>query len=418
MPDLALSPQLPAHMANQVVRRQVEKSSRNPWMVWTLAIVMALSVTGYPIAGGLSQYLGLDSTYTSYPFRAIVIVLSLNAIAMAITVGNTTMGQFKLPLPVIVFMMMYLARLLWDYSFTAIPNVDRDLLYFIATVLVPTLAMGACYSHFEERATAIALLAVGTTACILIQMNQSFLYELAASVDRSTRLGFESLNPISISYAGLYTMIAAYVVGQGMRWQLRIVLTFPIIGLGFMTFLAGGSRGPMVSIAVFLLLASLVNQRARLLLVLGICIMSVLFYVFGEDLAIVQRFTAFSYDMSVWERLYIQQMSIDQAISNPVFGSAYLELSTLAYPHNILIESAMALGFLGFGIMIALQIKFLIDSYSSLKAGYFLLPFIVVVAIVNGWISGSIFGSIDFFVGGTLMWLLISGSSKTLKRQF
>jgi hypothetical protein len=412
MSDLTFNPHFTPPRQPVPAAQRHASPGRNAWMVWTLAVVMALSLTGYPIAGGLSQYFGLESTYTSYPYRAIVIGLSLNAIALAFTVGNTSMGQFRLPVPIFAFLILYMGRLLWDYSFSTIPNVERDLMFFVAAVLIPTVAMGACYTHYEERAAAIGLLAVGVTACILILLNQSVLSALSSAVDSSGRLGFESLNPISISYAGSYTMIAAYVVGQTMRWQYRVAFTFPVVGLGFMTFLAGGSRGPLVSLAVFLMLASLVNRRARVPLILGILLMVILFYVFGEDLALFQRFLAITNDLSVWERLYVQQASIEQAIENPVFGNAYLELTTLSYPHNILIESGMALGILGFGLMFVLQVKLLYDSYNLLKNGHFLLPFIVVAALVNAWISGSIFGAVDFFVGGCLVWLMLDQQKK------
>ena len=48
-------------------------------------------------------------------------------------------------------------------------------------------------------------------------------------------------------------------------------------------------------------------------------------------------------DRSSYERLDVMRLSIDEAIANPLLGYAYIEPVTGIYPHNLLVESALAL---------------------------------------------------------------------------
>jgi O-antigen ligase len=374
------------------VRRRITKIALDSAIRWSMALLITLVLIGYPIAGSIAQIFNLESTVTSYPFRGGVLALSVG-----LTFAILARQKYEIALLIVFFFAAYTIRMIVDLEVGGYPEIETDILYFLATVMAPTIAMGAS-RYYSERITALLLTVLGAFACALILYGLQTSNIYSAEISFSTRAVFEALNPITIGYTGLYTAAGAYVVFLISPWRTRIWVAIPAILLGLTVLVVGGSRGPLVAAGLFLAVYAFTRTTGIIALVFSVLGAFMLFNIVGQDLAIVQRFTDISGDPSVWTRVYVQELSIDAALANPIFGSSYVEPITLAYPHNLLIESAMALGLFGFVLMAAIQIRLVLDTYFLLRNEHMLIPFIAVTSLANAYISGSLYGSANIFI--------------------
>ena len=92
-------------------------------------------------------------------------------------------------------------------------------------------------------------------------------------------------------------------------------------------------------------------------------------------------------------------------MQNPLLGFAYVDPLTQSYPHNLLLESFLALGVFGLALMAALQFRLLTLAYQVGQRGNILIALIGAATFVNAWVSGSLWGSGVFFSCITLLGL-------------
>jgi O-antigen ligase len=105
-------------------------------------------------------------------------------------------------------------------------------------------------------------------------------------------------------------------------------------------------------------------------------------------------------DPSSLGRLELQKLAIEDFLQEPLLGMHYLNPANgpHGYPHNILIESAMALGVIG-----ALLLASLFVIAGTKILGYFgrqhaLLSMLFLQQMVNSQLSGAIWNSSAFFM--------------------
>lgn len=368
-------------------------TGKDRWLTRLVSLILALALVGYPIASSAAALLIVDNAVLNYPLRGIVVLLSVILIMLAFA-----QGSFRIPKLILVFLLFYLVRLLVDFDVIDRVIVERDTLIFLSTLFIPSLAMGSTWRHYNENHAALFTVGFGAVACILILFALYSGLGLSATIDLGSRAWLENLNPITIGYTGIWTALAAYSARQFCSASVSLLVLWPLVALGIITFLLGGSRGPVVGLGLFFGLRALINGRSALAtLFFSGAIVTIAAEKFA-DLAIFQRFTNLARDPSVLERLLVQERSLYQGMDSPLWGSAYLELSTLSYPHNLLIEAFMALGVMGGLAMLAIQVNLLRSTITMMRAGYILLPGLASMAIADAWISGSIFGSSDFFI--------------------
>lgn len=368
-------------------------TGKDRYLTWSVSLILALALMGYPIASSGAELLGVGNEVLNYPIRGIVILLSGILFLIAFP-----QGDFRVPKLIALFLIFYSVRLLVDFNLIDRVIITRDTLIFFGTLVIPALAMGSTWRHYHESNAALVMAGLGAVACTLILFALLRGLGLSATIDLGSRAWLENLNPITIAYTGIWTALAAYSARQFCSASFSLFVLWPLVALGIITFLLGGSRGPVIGLGLFLGLRALISGRSALATLLFSGAMVTVAAEKFADLAIFQRFTNLATDPSVLERLLIQKRSWDQATDSPLWGSAYLELTTLSYPHNLLIEAFMALGVIGGLAMLAIQVNLLRATITMMGAGYILLPGLASMAIADAWISGSIFGSGDFFI--------------------
>lgn len=374
------------------------------WMV-------ALMVLGYPISASIVTVLGVESTVINYPFRFMMVAFSL----MLITTG------FLKPLPgrldrwVMLFFGIYMVRLGHDWIIQDLPVVTEAIKFFLLIVLIPCLAVWIAVDHaFDHRALCRRLIILGTIFLILFYFNlltgrldmsaseieMSLLYQIGQ------RQSLEALNPIAFGHANLSIFICALIYLQYCRMGAQKFAMIAMICVTLPLIFQSGSRAPVLALAA--VLAWYVGGRASRLLYLlpaaglGVFLVPADSYGLYRVLELLEGVNAL--DSSALIRLRIQADALDAFQKNPVFGKHFLDpyWGEGRYPHNIFIETAMALGMIGLTILFVIIMRILRAS-SAFGRTHSLLVLLLIQYAIAAQFSGALYGNSTLFVLGGLI---------------
>lgn len=375
----------------------LRKSDRDRRYVLLGNLVLALAVIGYPLSASISQLVGIETNAINVSYRAFVAALSVS-----LGMWSFARGDYRINFILLVFLALYTTRLISDFQFSQIPDVSSDLQFYLIANLIPVLSIGGANFWYDEKTCLRMIIFIGAITCILVSYNLAFNADQQLIEALGNRATFRFLNPISVGYLGLYTGFSAIIhVFRYSYWK-RFVLLILIAALGVYLLIAGGSRGPIVALVMALGLTGLANAKtARTYVLLGIA--SALFLlVLGAPALILERFVSAGQDASSLERFQVVELSLNALLSHPVFGSGYVEPVTNSYPHNLILEAGLALGFGGAALMFFMQLTLLKNVWTAARGGEWLLPFLGATTFANAWISGSIWGSSLIFM---VLWI-------------
>lgn len=380
-----------------------------------LAWVFALAVQGYPIVGILAAIVGLSAEQSSIPFRIVVIALSgLLVLRWAIR-GLPT----RFDTPLLVFWGVYLVRLGYDTTIAGVAGADFALAFFLGTVLLPSLAIMTAAPAYRERTTALALFTVAALVSILGIVTQL----VGIGADASTtedfgRLGFTTVNPITFGYAGVNAILTAIVLWPAARSAPARATLLVGSAFGLAILIQSASRGPFVALLFTLGVFVLTGRFWRVIAGIGGVGVAVLLAIALsgglpktsalDDLVLVARFTNIDQDQSALERLAAQANAVQEFVDHPLTGNAYIDPLTGSYPHNLIIESAMAMGIGGLVFFLYLLGRGFTQALRALARGERLLPFMFLTALVNDQLSGTFWGDAQGFIALTMLALLAS----------
>jgi hypothetical protein len=367
------------------------------------ACFLALAVIGYPVAGVLTTVLQFEGSNISYVFRASVIALAV-VVSWQALFGRTIQA---LPLVFIVFLALYSVRLYYDSFISYIPDADYAIFYFFGVCLIPAIGTALASASYDHEKHAIWTFIVGGFASVsIVGIELLGLAGAASRTEEIGRLSFQALNPITVGYAGLFTVVAAVFLWFRVSPHLRPILV--VVGLiaGY-SFIQAASRGPFVAGVLCIAVAALARRRYFLFAALIAAGAYGAFFVSDSNLELVSRFESVTYDESSSERLYYMANAIQQAIENPVFGHAFVETISYRYPHNLLVESGLALGMVGAALMILIYVQLLIHSWRLAAHGYMFLALLMLSALVNANVSAALWGAPDFWIAAILGHIMV-----------
>lgn len=373
------------------------KSSRDRRYVLLGNLVLALAVIGYPLSAGISQFVEIETNAINVSYRALVAALSI-----ALGMWSFARGDYRINFILMIFLVLYTTRLISDLEFSQIPNISSDFQFYLIATLIPVLSVGGANFWYDEKICLRMIIGIGAISCILVSYNLAFNADKYLIEALGNRAAFRFLNPISVGYLGLYTGFAAVIhIFRYSFWK-RFGLLLLIAALGGYLLLAGGSRGPIVALVMALGLTGLANAKtARTYVLLGIASGLLLLFL-GAPALILERFLSAGQDASSLERFQVVEFSINAMLSHPFFGSGYVEPVTNSYPHNLIVEAGMALGFGGAVLMFFLEMSLIKNVWAMAREGEWLLPFLGATTFANAWISGSIWGSSLIFI---ILWI-------------
>lgn len=368
-------------------------------------LLRVLILVGYPLISMMYTFGGFS--IADY-YRAFVFFLALGIMTMSLR--NMRRGRIDIMLS--VFFILYGIRLLFDWLYVGIEGADRANLFFWVMVFVPVLAAMRLGS-VEEGPLAKWLSYVGlfvllmVVAATVLGLNYNPWADAGTSTADTERLQFEALNPISLGHvAGLVLICNTFLLveyraeGRKRLFLLAgIILAILVIGLA-------NSRGPIIaaSVALLFFIFSRSYRWARLTPMLLLAGMPIGYFLSQDPQIIGNLLTRFTEDSSFnpsdLARVEAQTRAIQAFIENPVFGAFYRDpmLEENEYPHNLIIESAMALGFVGLTLMILLHIRAAVFVLSKSGSQHPLIVMLLLQQFIAVSLSGAIWGADAFFM--------------------
>jgi len=364
--------------------------------VWLMTGVIALTLVGYPLAGLVSSALGLESTTTSIPMRVLVLLVG------AATVAHFAVQRhaFRLDGLVFLFFWLYLIRLVWDLQVPWFEDLLTAIVFFVATVMLPAIAAMIGARGYDERSTAQIVFLVGAFVCLgALALNRLGIGTTAELTTTTGRLWLAALNPISLGHVATTTIIAALAIwGSPRIIGGRLALAGGVL-VALACLVLAASRGPIVALIVAGISYALLQGRWGRIFAGGLSLLIVGPVILAtQGITIIDRFTDISSDVSALERVMTQERALSQALANPVFGSAYVEVISGQYPHNLILEAFMALGFFGLGLFLLICARAGIQAAVRLRAGQVFLPLLLVQYFIAAMFSGALWGASALFV--------------------
>lgn len=358
---------------------------------------LAMSLVGYPVAGLIGSALNWDSTLASIPFRLGVLALSV-----VLWIKSPPIRKWARASPwLMAFTLFYLSRLLWDFLVAGVPGAGDALTFYVLTVLVPSAALGLVAGQLREDQAAQAIALTGGVVCAMAVTMYFMEWGMDRSLTEQTRrLSFEAVNPITLGHVAVTTIIAALAILQRGRRRWQGGTAAVLIGVALTCLVLAASRAPLLVLGVcgFTYAVSTGSWRIRLMLLGAAVLVGTLIILGGGgESEIFVRISDIEEDDSSLQRLLLQANAITQFLGSPILGSAFTELAFLEYPHNLFIETGMALGMVGLVVMVTLTYLAGVQAVRRLRAGEVLMPLLLFQYFLAIQFSGSIWGSAGFW---------------------
>jgi hypothetical protein len=393
--------------SQQLLSRRFGHHRRNVdrWSVRLTLLLRTLILAGYPLAAMLATVAGTQTAAFTYPFRGLVLGLAIAVLALSFARRQRTRFDSLL----VCFLLAYLARLLYDWQIADNPHAEDALFKFLVLVFFPILAsMSAADLSIHERALAKGCLALALislfSAFVLQRLGLSYNPWADAGVEIN-RLWFEALNPISLGHlAGLACLSALFLSFEAKEepgW-LKI-LSIAALSFAILMLLYANSRGPILAAAVAMICHFLFRFKRMAFLVPVVLILPI--FVATDNFLIAQvvdrfRVNESEIDLSAEGRVLATRAAIEAFIEHPLLGAHFLDPDTAAgnYPHNITIETAMALGVLGIGFLLTMLVRAGGKILAFYNRQHPLLTMLLIQQFVATSLSGAVWGNDAFFL--------------------
>lgn len=347
------------------------------------ALLFALALFGYPIVGNLVSLLNIESRSLSVPFRLFVGSMSLFIFA---TMGRMWLDNWRLL--ILVIWCALILRLSFDTLVTDIDGADYALGFFIIGSVLPVLALWKLDAYDQKRFALAGLIATSIGSLMSLSANYLGAFGESDLTELTGRLSNVSLNPVSLGHLAVSGFFCGLVLMRETTLWRRITIAVVMVGLIFVV-VQTGSKGPVLSLAIALLMWSVRRGIAGRIIVLAASVVTV-FVLYGNN-PFFERLMSINEDPSTFDRIVLIQDSLQQILSSPWFGSASVELNTGYYPHNILLEAAMSFGLPLTTVLVVVLARGLIISWRLLDKTYDLIPLLYIQALVISQVSGALF---------------------------
>jgi O-antigen ligase len=293
----------------------------------------------------------------------------------------------------IIFCFLYVCRLLWDWLIVenlGIPGPDHALLIFVGTVFGPAVASSS-YDYANENESdlawkiAISAASVGFLAFLMNRLGWGTDRFLSQAMGR---IFYESLNPITVGHAGVTALLACLSLTTKLSYTKILALPL-MVAPSIWCVIQSGSRGPVLALLIPVLAYVLVKRKFFWVAVLAICSVP---FALDESNILYKRFS-WGIEASANARLYMQAEALTQFSESPIFGEGYCERLTMSYPHNLAVETLMALGGVGFCVLLVILYGASKNTIICIRKEKVLIPLLTLQYCVGGMFSGAIWGA-------------------------
>jgi O-antigen ligase len=361
-------------------------------------ILISFGILGFQLISSLPEVFGVDSRIVSIPYRAfylLICVLTIFHFRWKVKIN-------KFFVPVLVFIFLYFLRSIYDSiaQYEIVKPVLVDFWLFAYLIgFFPMIPLYFKVNFITLERTKLVLFSLAIFVNILGFMNN--YGELNKESLGGRFLGNEILNQITYGQTGVVLVILcmSYFYTQKLIGKLSIL---PLIGLGLMNLALAGSRGPMIELSLAVVCFAIINFKkiGAINLVKALIFFIALGVYFSDYLifftTVLDRLqeTGFNQGSGSEERYFLFKDAWDQFWANPIFGYRAIGV----YPHNLILESFMAIGALGGLLMVYIIIIALRNCFALIKIeSTNWIALIFLMHIIGAFISGAISNSFEFW---------------------
>jgi hypothetical protein len=392
------------HHPTYVPAPLLQRLSRPDW--WGLAL-RTMVIMGYPVVGVLVTFAQVDSTMLTLPYRGVVVAVGLLVTGLVLNraIRSDSGRSFgRIDGLLLLFLIVYAYRLLYDSMIADIPGAGGALFFYGVVVIVPVLAC-ALTPRIPDLLFAKSVMLTGLFVIVLAVVAKQSGMAYNAWADQglveAPRLAFEALNPISLGHAAGSAMIGCLymlVVRSGVI--LRVLAVIGVAGAVYIL-LASGSRGPFVAVGVALAWPFISDPR-RLVYAAPLLplLLFLLPFIPTDHPLVANALERFDDIFDENGRLSLIWTAIDIFIQNPFLGGSYIDpvLGPGYYPHNIIIETAMALGLVGLALLAVLLFRVMRNVLRSDMASRPFTVMLLIQQLVAAQMSGALWASDALFM--------------------
>lgn len=329
--------------------------------------------------------------------------------------------KYKRDITILVFLFLIIYILKVIYTESTFPDAhqlplsrrwEEYILYFVAYNILPFLA----YKKIDFKTHFKTILNAFIFSGFVLSVVSLYLYGdiIKSGIGRISMVKYENpeletLSPLSLSYGGTLTIALCLmkILFFYKKNRLELLYLLTTIILSFVIFYLGATRGSLVALGLSLL-TLLVYLKGKNKIYLSVLIVVFIpLFQYGAELSgsdIFNRATSTFVSGDTSEREPLLLGAINEFQLNPFFGGR-IEVSGI-YPHNILLETLMATGMLGFVILIVVVISYLIKTNKLIKGNniYILSMLIFLNGISQYMVSGAIYFAILLFIPLGISW--------------
>jgi hypothetical protein len=381
------------------------------------SLILALSLAAYPLGAAIAQALGIQNTPISIATRIVIASLSIILIVKFVSKNRTNYNN-KIIILTLFFWFCYFLRIYYDTIVNLTPMFFEPYEYWIWGIggsFIPMLGLALVIG--EERNGFLhfrTLYYMFLVSGVSVALTASTTVDTVYGQDNSGRLNLVALNPISLGNVGASLFLMSFWILFLWKRPRKLLSNVLYAGsglLGAFLMLASNSRGPLMGLALALVFAFVAMNSSRKFWIVLVTIIAAAAFV-PAAILIDQTFNT-----GIYERLIAQDQFEDgnvlgrydrytlamKSFTDQPFLGTGLEIPEIGgYPHNVVIESFIAVGLFGATAFITLLVILFCKAFIILRSdrGYGWLSLLYVQYVVAAQFSGSIYGS-------TIMWTII-----------
>jgi len=344
---------------------------------------------------------GLESRYYTIPLR---IVVALSIIQIIISKKYSPLRQSVIYIIYLWFIIFYWFKILLNsrQPDLHIPAYE----YFMYSIIYCFLPF-IYYSQRKQDGDMDRLFSAIFYSGMIFSIITIIMFFRILIMDGTFDRYKIGMDPLIISYTGssiIGICLSKLVFGNEERKPLLLIGLI----IGLCPFLIGGSRGPILTLSIPLIVA-LVFLYARRLKRKVITYLSIFFILFLITLTIFgdvafSRLASISSDIEQHSgdarRLFIWEQAFSQFLEAPIFGDS-IQIKGVDYPHNLSLEVLMSTGIAGFIPFITLLILGIYKSFKILKnsPNHAWIYMFFMQSVLMGMLSGNVYSDIWYWSG-------------------
>lgn len=330
----------------------------------------------------IPSFLRLPFYFFTVPLKYLILIYSIFIIFNAI-IGKRKGVKYKKKyiICIILFWFLFLSRMIIDLEIFQVSNFvfQNNFAYYQSAIY----CIFPCISIFFLRALNFNLIGKLVVTILLISCICSLFLNFG---DQSSELqtsygrfeGAQGMSSIDYGHYGVtLSLLTFYFFNIYSKISLKIFFLLCFL-LGLFVIYLSGSRSPFLAL-IFCLVFFLIVYYGMFkgfykifLLILPILFYSSQIISFLESFGgnFFERLLAFTEGNDKGGRDILLQTSLNQFLDSPIFGSSFLINQGFGigiYPHNLLVESFMAIGFFGGFLFLYLMFKSLYFSFLIIK---------------------------------------------------